>query len=102
MKGMMRFFKNGKLSPRYVGPYQVLRRVGKVAYELDFPNELVSIHPVFHISMIKTCIGDPASIIPLEGLGFDESLSYEEIPVKFKDRQVMKLRYKEIIFVKVL
>ncbi|WMV50026.1 hypothetical protein MTR67_043411 [Solanum verrucosum] len=102
MKGVMRFGKKGKLSPRYVVPYQILKRVGKVAYELDLKNELAPVHPVFHISMLKKCIGDPVSIVPLEGLGVYESLSYEEVPVEILNRQVMRLRNKEIAFVKVL
>lgn len=51
MKGVLRFGKKGKLSPRYVGPYQILRHVSKVAYELDLPNDLASVHTVFHVSM---------------------------------------------------
>ncbi|KAH0712365.1 hypothetical protein KY289_008324 [Solanum tuberosum] len=102
MKGVMRFGKKGKLSPRYVGPYQILKRIGKVAYELDLPYELAPVHPVFHVSMLKKCIEDPVSIFPLEGLGVDESLSYEEVPVEILDRQVKRLRNKEIASVKVL
>ncbi|WMV29152.1 hypothetical protein MTR67_022537 [Solanum verrucosum] len=102
MKGVMRFGKKGKLSSRYVGPYQVLKRVGKVAYELDLPNKLAPIHPVFHVSMLKKCIGDPVSILPLEGLEVDKNLSYEEVPVKILDRQVKRLRNKEVASVKVL
>ncbi|KAK4709950.1 hypothetical protein R3W88_004463 [Solanum pinnatisectum] len=102
MKGVMRFGKKGKLSPRFVGPYQILRRVGKVAYELDLPNELASVHPVFHVSMLKKCIGDPKSIVPLEGLELKENISYEEVPVEILDRQVKKLRNKEVASVKVL
>ncbi|WMV24356.1 hypothetical protein MTR67_017741 [Solanum verrucosum] len=71
----------GKLSPWYVGPFKILKRVGKVSYELDFPNKLALIHSVFHVSMLENWIGDPVSIVPLEGLGVDESLSYEEVPV---------------------
>jgi len=59
--------------------------VGKVAYELDLTNELASVHSVFHVSMLKKYIGDPVSIIPLGGLGVDESLSYEVIPVEILD-----------------
>ncbi|KAK4717930.1 hypothetical protein R3W88_016268 [Solanum pinnatisectum] len=102
MKGVMRFGKKGKLSPRYIGPYQILKCIGKVAYELDLPNELALVHPVFHISMLKNCIGDLTSIIPLEGLGVDESLSYEEVPVDILDQQVKRLRNKEIASMKVL
>jgi len=101
-KGVIRFDKKGKLSPRYVGPYQILKHVGKVAYELDLPNKLAPIHPVFHVSMLKKCIGDLVSIIPLEGLGVHESLSYEDVPVKILNRQVKRLRNKEIASVKVL
>ncbi|WMV32992.1 hypothetical protein MTR67_026377 [Solanum verrucosum] len=102
MKGVMRFGKKGKLSSRYVGPYLILRRLGKVAYELELPNELASVHPVFHVSMLKKCVGDPTSIVPLEGLGVKENLSYEEVPIEILDRQVKKLRNKEVASVKVL
>ena len=88
MKRVVRFVKEGKLSPRYVGPYEILKRVGKVAYELKLPNEFASIHPVFHVSMLKKCIGDPESILPIKGLGFKDNLSYEEIRVQILDRQV--------------
>ena len=69
MKEVMRFGRKGKLRPRYVGPYEILQRVGEVAYELALPVELSFIHPVFHVSMLKKCLGDPASILPVEGLG---------------------------------
>ena len=72
-----------------------------MAYELALPVELASVHPVFHVSMLKKCLGDPASILPLEGLGVDEDLSYEEVPVEILDRQVKRLRNKEISIVKV-
>ena len=68
LKGVVRFSKKGKLSTYYVGPYDILQMVGKVAYELMLPSELASVHPVFHVSMLKKCIGDPESILPIEGL----------------------------------
>ncbi|WMV55119.1 hypothetical protein MTR67_048504 [Solanum verrucosum] len=68
MKGVMRFGKKGKLSPRFVDPYEILRRASKVAYELDLPNELALVHPVFHVSMLNKCIRDPSTTVFLEGL----------------------------------
>ena len=99
---MVRFNKKGKLSPRYVGPYKIFQRVGKVSYELKLSTELASVHSVFHVSMLKKCIGDPESILTIEGLGVPENLSHEEVPVHILDRQVKKLRNKEMVSVKVL
>ena len=76
MKGVVRFRKKGKLSPRYVGPYEILQRVGKVAYELKLPSELASVNPVFHVSMLIKCICNPESILPIEGLGIKDNLPY--------------------------
>ncbi|WMV55016.1 hypothetical protein MTR67_048401 [Solanum verrucosum] len=102
MKGFMRFGKKGKLSLRYIGPYRISKRVGNVASELRLPQELAAVHPVFHISMLKKCMGEPSLIIPTEDIGIKDSLSYEEIPVQILDRQVRKLRTKEVASVKVL
>ena len=82
MKLVVIFCKKGNLSPRYVGPYEILQKVGKVAYELKLPSELSSVHPVFHVSMLKKCIGYPEFILPIEGLGVQENLSYEEFLVQ--------------------
>ena len=79
-----------------------MRRVGKVAYELDFPNEFASVHLVYHVSMLKKCVGDLTSIVPLEGLEMKGNLSYEEVPIEILDRQVKRLRNKEVASVKVL
>ncbi|TMX01080.1 hypothetical protein EJD97_025234 [Solanum chilense] len=101
MIGVMRFGKKGKLSPRYVGPYKILKRVGKVAYELELPAEL-AVQSVFHISLLKKCVGDPTSIVPLESVAVKDSLSYEDVPVEILIRQVRRLRNKEVASVKVL
>ncbi|XP_069149125.1 uncharacterized protein [Solanum lycopersicum] len=92
----------GKSSPRYIGPYEILQRVGKVAYELTLHTELVSVHQIFYVSVLKKCLGDTTSILPVEGLGFDEDFSNEEVPIKILDRQVKRLRNKEIVTLKVL
>ena len=102
MKGVMRFGKKGKLSPRYVGSYEVLQQVGKVAYDLKLPSELASIHPVFHVFMLNKFIGNLVSIILIIGLGVDDKFSYEEVSVDILDRKVKYLRNKEVASVKVL
>ncbi|WMV37615.1 hypothetical protein MTR67_031000 [Solanum verrucosum] len=101
MKGVKRSGKKGKLSPRYISPYRISKRIGNIASELELPQVLASVHPVFHISMLKKCIGDPSLIISTEDIGIKDSLSYEEIPVQILDCQVRKLRTKEVTSVKV-
>ena len=98
----MRLGKKGKLSRRYIGPYKILRRVGKVAYESDLPNELAMVHPIFHVSLLRKFIGDENTIVPLQDVTIEENSSYEEVPVEILDRQVKRLRNKEIASVKVL
>ena len=102
MKGVFRFGNKGKLSPRYVGPYEILQRVGKVAYELKLPSKLDSIHSFFHVFVLKKCIDDLESIFPIEGLGVKDNLFYEEVQVQILDSQVKKLRNKEVVSVKLL
>ncbi|XP_049410636.1 uncharacterized protein LOC125873831 [Solanum stenotomum] len=102
MKGVMRFGRKGKLCPRCIRPYKVIRRVVQVAYKVDLPRELAAVHPVFHVSMLRKCLGDPTQVIAIEGMEFSEHLSYEEVPVEILDRQVRKLRTKDVALVKVL
>ncbi|XP_070023204.1 uncharacterized protein [Nicotiana sylvestris] len=66
MKDVMRFGKRGKLSLWYIGPYRIIRNVGQVAYELDLPSDLESVHPVFHVSMLRKCIVDPSRIVSFD------------------------------------
>jgi len=72
MKGVMRFGKKGKLSPRFIGPFEVLRRIGEVGYELVFPPNLSSVHPVFHVSMLRKYIVDPSHIIDFSSVQLDD------------------------------
>lgn len=102
MKGVMRFGKKGKLSPRYFSPYQIVRRIGKVAYELDLPADLEAVHPVFHVSMLHKYVGDPSRIFPVDDIQVTKELSYEEQPVAILDRQVRRLRNKDVASIKVL
>ncbi|XP_069149258.1 uncharacterized protein [Solanum lycopersicum] len=101
-KGVIRFGKKGKLSPRYVGLYKILKRVGKVAYELELPTKLAAVHLVFHIPLLKKCVGDPASIVPIESMALKDNLSYEDVPFEILDRQARRLRNKEVASIKFL
>ena len=65
----MRFCRKGKLIPRYVGQYEILQHVGEVVYELALLAELATVHPVFHVSMLKKWLDDPTSILPIEDWG---------------------------------
>ena len=82
----MSFGRKGKLSPRYVGPYEILQRVGEVAYELALPAKLACLHPVCLVSMLKKFLGDPTSILHVQGLGVDDNFSYEKVPIENLDK----------------
>ena len=102
MKGVMRFGKRGKLSPKFIGPYKVTEKVGKVAYRLALPNELGKVHDVFHISQLKRYLPDKSHVLDPEPLDLDENLSYGEKPVEILDSKVRSTRRKDIKMVKVL
>ncbi|XP_070020887.1 uncharacterized protein [Nicotiana sylvestris] len=102
MKGVMWFGKKGKLIPRYIGPYRIIRKVGQVAYGLDLPSDLESAHPVFHVSMLRKCIRDPSRIMSVDDIQVTEQLSYQETPIAILDRQIQRLRTKDVASVKVL
>ncbi|XP_070015805.1 uncharacterized protein [Nicotiana sylvestris] len=102
MKGVMRFGKKGKHIPRFIGLYEILEKKGNVDYKLVLPIELSSVHPVFHVSMLRKYIHDESHIIPADTIEIKEGLTYEEVPIEIFDRQVRKLRTKDIASVKVL
>ncbi|WRX07830.1 Integrase zinc-binding domain - like 2 [Theobroma cacao] len=101
-KEVMRFGKKGQLSPRYIGPFEILERVGAVAYHLALPPDLSNIHLVFHVSMLRKYNPDPSHVIRYETIQLQDDLTYEEQPVAILDRQVKKLRSKDVASVKVL
>ena len=100
-KGIIRFRKRGKLSPRFIGPFRISARVGEVAYRLDLPEELKVIHPTFHVSHLRKCLADEEAHIPLDDIELDEKLNYIEEPIAILDRKEKILRNKVIRQVKV-
>ncbi|GJR35273.1 hypothetical protein Tco_1210957 [Tanacetum coccineum] len=100
-KGVVRFGKRGKLNPRYVGPFRVLAKVGKVAYRLELPQELSRVHHTFHVSNLKKCYADEPLVMPLEGIHVDDKLQFVEEPVEIMEREIKRLKRSRIPLVKV-
>ncbi|KAL4291566.1 hypothetical protein GQ457_14G019230 [Hibiscus cannabinus] len=101
-KKVMRFDRKGKLSPRYIGPYEIVERVGSVAYRLLLPPELERIHDVFHMSMLRKYKSDPSHVMPVEEIELNPDLSYDEEPVEIlaSDSKVLRGRTIELVKVK--
>ncbi|KAL2230890.1 UNVERIFIED_CONTAM: Transposon Ty3-G Gag-Pol polyprotein [Sesamum indicum] len=100
-RGILRFGKQGKLSPRYIGPDEIIERIGPLAYQLALPAELSQIHYVFHVSMLRRYRSDPSHIIRESEIEISEELTYVEEPAEILDRNVRKLRNKDIPMAKV-
>nr|GEZ31059.1 hypothetical protein [Tanacetum cinerariifolium] len=100
-KGVIRFGKRGKLSPRYIRPFKILSSVGPVAYKLELPRELQGIHNTFHVLNLKKCLSDEYHIIPLDEVRIDGKLHFIEEPIKIMDREVKQLKQSRIPIVKV-
>ena len=99
---VIRFGKRGKLSPRYIGPFELLERVGTVAYRLALPPSLSSIHEMFHVSMLQKYTLDPTHIVDWGKLVVDADGTFEEGPVRIMDSREQVLRGKTVRLVKVL
>ncbi|KAA0066428.1 hypothetical protein IC582_025489 [Cucumis melo] len=102
IKGVLRFEKKGKLSLRFVGPFEIHEQIGPVAYRLALPPFLSAVHDVFHVSMLRKYVADPTHVVDLEPLQLSENLSFEEQPIEILPREVKKLRNRKISLVKVL
>ncbi|XP_071739477.1 uncharacterized protein [Rutidosis leptorrhynchoides] len=100
-KGIVHFRKRGKLSPRYVGPFEITEQVGPIAYRLNLPQELSEIHDTFHVLNLKNCLADENMIIPLEEIQVDSKLHFMEEPVEIMDREVKRLKQSNIQIIKV-
>ncbi|KAK5785341.1 hypothetical protein PVK06_039915 [Gossypium arboreum] len=95
-KKILRFGKKGKLSPRFIGPYRILKRIGPMAYQLELPPELDRIHDVFHVSMLRRYRFDPTRIMLVVGIEVLSDLTFEEELVQILDRDVNVLRRKSV------
>ncbi|GKA59835.1 putative reverse transcriptase domain-containing protein [Tanacetum coccineum] len=100
-KGVVQFGKRGKLNPRYVRPFRVLAKVGKVAYKLELPQELSRVHHTFHMSNLKKCYADEPLVMPLEGIHVDDKLQFVEEPVEIMEQEIKRLKRSRIPLVKV-
>ncbi|GJY05236.1 putative reverse transcriptase domain-containing protein [Tanacetum coccineum] len=100
-KGLVRFGKKGKLAPRFVGPFEIIKKVGPVAYRLDLPKELDGIHDKFHVSNLKKCLVDPTLQLPLDEIRVDDRLNFMEEPVEILEREFKKLKQSRIEIIKV-
>ena len=99
---MVRFDKKGKLSSRFIGPFEVLERVGAVAYRLALPPSLSGVHEVFHVSMLRKDTPDPTHIVNWGELVIDTDGTFEEGPLRIMDGRDQVLRRKTVRLVKVL
>ncbi|KAI3770666.1 hypothetical protein L6452_01807 [Arctium lappa] len=100
-KGLIRFGKRGKLSPRYIGPFEILERIGPVAYKLSLPQELSAIHNTFHVSNLKKCLLDKPMIVSPDEVKVDGRLCFREEPIEILDCETKRLRRSKIPILKV-
>ncbi|MFS8025441.1 putative chromatin remodeling & transcriptional activation CHROMO-DOMAIN family [Helianthus anomalus] len=100
-KGVIRFRKRGKLSPRFIGPFKIIKRFGKVAYRLELPEELSGIHGTFHVSQLRKCLAEETSYINYDDIEVDDRLNYVVRPIEIVDRKVKHLRNRQIDQVKI-
>ncbi|GKA08549.1 putative reverse transcriptase domain-containing protein [Tanacetum coccineum] len=100
-KGVVRFGKKGKLAPRFVRPFEIVEKVGHVAYRLRLPEELNDVHDTYHVSNLKKCLADPTLQVPLDEIRVDDKLNFVEEPVEIMEREFKKLKRSRIVIVKV-
>nr|GFA64262.1 putative reverse transcriptase domain-containing protein [Tanacetum cinerariifolium] len=100
-RGVIRFGKRGKLSPRFIRPFKVIERIGPVAYKLELPDKLRRIYDTFHVSNLKRFFVNDDVVISLDEVQLDDKLHFIEEPVEIIDREVKRLKQSRIPIVKV-
>jgi hypothetical protein len=100
--GVGRAIKSRKLTPKFIGPYQIISRVGSVAYQIALPPLLSNLHDVFHVSQLRKYITDPSHIIEPDTLELHDNLSFKVSPAKITDKKIKQLKNKKIPLVKVI
>jgi len=100
--GVGRALKSRKLTPKFISPYQILKRIGSVAYQIALPPNLSKLHNVFHVSQLHKYIHDLLHVIEPDIVQIRENLTYDILPVRIGDRRIKQLQEKNITLVKVL
>ncbi|GKB01655.1 putative reverse transcriptase domain-containing protein [Tanacetum coccineum] len=100
-KAVIRFGKQGKLNPQYIGPFKILEQISPMAYKLELPEKLCNVHSTFHVYNLKKCLSDESLVIPMKKLRLDDKLNFVEEPVEIMDREVKQLKQSRIPIVKV-
>jgi hypothetical protein len=101
MKGVKRFGVTGKLSPRYIGPFPIQKKCGKVSYKFESPPSLAGVHDIFHVSQLKKCLKATVDVVLPEVAPLDMDLTYPKHPIKILDQKSRVTRRKTITFYKI-
>ena len=101
-RGVVRFGKRGKLSPRFIGPFEIFERVGTIAYRLALPPSMSGVHELFQVSMLRRYTTDPAHVVDWAEIEVDTDRTFEEGPVCIVDSRDQVLRRKTVRLVRVL
>ena len=101
LRGTVRFHVKGKLAPRFVGPYKICKRIGKLAYKLELPEELMGVHFVFHVSQLHKCLRVLDEVLPTDTLDIQDTLEYKEHPIRILGRDTKETQSKTIPMCKI-
>ena len=101
-RGVVRFGKRGKLSPRFIGPFEILERIGTITYQLALPPSMLGVHEVFHVSMLRKYTPDPAHVVDWGQIEVNTDRTFEEGPMCILDNRDKVLRHKTMRLVRVL